>query len=74
MKSEVREQGSYHEVLPNHISDEAAFVLSEFLNTLALTCDEKYFTQLRRHAEQLYPPQLPGFVVERSIDAGDDDF
>ncbi len=61
MKPEAIEQDSYHDLLPNCLSDEAAFVLSEFLNTLALTCDEKYFAQLRRHAEQLYQPPLSGF-------------
>jgi len=43
-------------LFPGSLSDEAAFELSEFLNTLALACDEKYFVQLRRyvneHAEQ----------------------
>ncbi len=35
--------------LPELISDETAFALSEVLHWLALTCDEKYFVQIRRH-------------------------
>ncbi|MES9902672.1 MAG: hypothetical protein ABW168_08310 [Sedimenticola sp.] len=37
-----------------HLSDEAAFALSEVLHWLALTCDEKYFTQIRRHMVTLH--------------------
>lgn len=39
--------------LPESISDETAFVLSEVLHWLALTCDEKYFVQIRRHMATL---------------------
>lgn len=74
MKPEATKQDSDHEVLPNHLSDEAAFVLSEFLNTLALACDEKYFAQLRRHAEQLYQLPLPGFDEGFSNEGEEDDF
>jgi hypothetical protein len=35
---------------PENLSDEAAFALSETLHWLAMTCEEKYFIQLRRHA------------------------
>lgn len=41
-------------VFPNQLSDEAAFALSEILHWMALTCDEKYFAQIRRHADTLY--------------------
>jgi len=34
---------------PESISDEAAFVLSETLHWLALTCDEKYYSKIRRY-------------------------
>jgi hypothetical protein len=46
-------------LLPNHLSDEAAFVLSEFLNFLALACDEKYYAQIRRYAQSLSVPEPP---------------
>jgi len=36
-------------LFPNHLSDETAFELSEWLNMLALLCDEKYYAQIRRH-------------------------
>ncbi|MES9904008.1 MAG: hypothetical protein ABW168_15205 [Sedimenticola sp.] len=36
-------------LFPEQLSDEAAFALSEVLHWLALTCDEKYFAQIRRH-------------------------
>ena len=36
-------------LFPNHLSDEAAFELSELLNMLALRFDEKYYAQIRRH-------------------------
>jgi hypothetical protein len=61
-------------LFPNHISDEAAFELSEFLHVLALTCDEKYFAQLRRHidaqTEQQYLLDLtmPGDIEEEDND------
>ena len=35
--------------LPENLSDEAAFALSEALHGLAIACDEKYFAQIRRH-------------------------
>ena len=34
---------------PEQLSDEAAFALSEMLHWLALTCEERYFAQIRRH-------------------------
>ena len=33
----------------NHLSEEAAFEISELLNMLALLFDEKYYAQIRRH-------------------------
>jgi len=39
----------HEDLLPVSISDEAAYVLSEFLNDLALACDEKYYAQIRRY-------------------------
>ncbi len=44
--------------LPESISDEAAFALSETLHWLTLTCDEKYFGQIRRHIKTLNEDQL----------------
>jgi hypothetical protein len=41
-------------LFPEQLSDEAAFALSEALHWLALTCDEKYFAQIRRHTDTLY--------------------
>jgi len=38
---------------PESLSDEAAFALSETLHWLAMTCEEKYLAQLRRHAATL---------------------
>ncbi len=35
--------------LPENLSDEAAFALSETLHWLAMACDEKYYAQIRRH-------------------------
>lgn len=49
-------------LFPDGISDEAASVLSAFLQALAAACDSRYFTQLRRyHARQQHPydPQRP---------------
>ena len=40
-------------LLPESISDETAFVLSEVVHWLALTCDEKYYVQIRRHMATL---------------------
>lgn len=37
------------DLLPEEISDEAAHHLVEFISTLALTLEDHYFTQLRRH-------------------------
>jgi len=71
MKPEAIKQDSYHDLLPNYLSDETAFFLSEFLNTLALTCDEKYFAQLRRYAEHLYQPPVPG--VDEGFSNGDEE-
>ena len=42
---------------PENLSDEAAFVLSETLHWLAMTCEEKYFAQIRRHAATLNQPK-----------------
>ncbi len=61
----------YHEStgswLPNHLSDEAAFALSEFFNGLALACDEKYYAQIRRYTQSLIMPEPPDW------DSSDDD-
>ncbi len=43
---------------PESLSDEAAFALSDALHWLALTCDEKYFGQIRRHIATLNEDQL----------------
>lgn len=54
-------------LLPNHLSDEAAFELSAFLNCLALACDEKYYAQIRRYTQSLIMPKPP------DRDSSDDD-
>lgn len=41
-------------LFPETISDEAAFALSEVLHWLAMTCDEKYLAQIRRHMDTLH--------------------
>lgn len=49
-------------LFPKGISDEAASVLCEFLQDLALACDSHYFVQLRNyHSQQmnLYDPEQP---------------
>jgi hypothetical protein len=45
-------------VLPELLSDEAAFALSEALHWLVLVCDEKYFGQIRRHMATLNEDRL----------------
>ena len=42
---------------PEALSDEAAFALSEVLHWLAMACDEKYFSQIRRHMAIRYPTE-----------------
>ena len=37
------------DLLPDPISDEAAHVLSVFLNQLVFACEEKYHAQIRRY-------------------------
>lgn len=51
-----------HPLFPDDISDEAASVLCEFVQALALACDSRYFNQLRRyHSKQqnLFDPDHP---------------
>ena len=40
------------ELLPEEMSDEAAWHLVNFMNNLAITLEDHYFTQLRRHAKK----------------------
>lgn len=42
-----------HKLLPDTLSDEAAFNLVEFFSQLALTLESHYFAQMRRHVEQM---------------------
>ena len=56
----------------NHLSDEAAFALSEFLNCLALACDEKYYAQIRRYTQSLIRPEPPDWD-RVDDDLGDND-
>ncbi len=58
--------------LPERLSDEAAFALSEALHWLALSCDEKYLGQIRRHLATLneaepVDPQQP-WLTHKSTD------
>ena len=49
-------------IFPNHLSDEAASQLAEFLYSLAAACEHRYFTQIRRHhsgQRNLYDPEKP---------------
>ncbi len=59
-------------LFPNHLSDEAAFVLAEFLNCLALACDEKYYAQIRHYTQSLIIPEPPDWDTSDD-DWGDDD-
>ena len=48
---------------PGNLSDEAARALSEWLQQLALACENHYFVQLRRHRDtrqmELADPEQP---------------
>lgn len=39
-------------LLPNHISDESAAVLCDFLAELSMAADGRYLCQVRRHREE----------------------
>jgi hypothetical protein len=52
----------FEPVFPDHLSDEAASALSEFLHHIAAACDNRYFVQLRRYYSRqrnLYDPDEP---------------
>ncbi len=56
MKSELQP------VFPDKISDKTAALLSEFLNSLAVECDARYFVQLRRYyarKQTVFDPDHP---------------
>ncbi|VAX13071.1 hypothetical protein MNBD_GAMMA24-1047 [hydrothermal vent metagenome] len=60
-------------LFPNHLSDEAAFELSESLNMPALLCDGKYFAQIRRHLNTRPEQQCSiGFATQKNIEEEDD--
>ncbi len=40
---------------PPNLSDEAAYEISEFLEALSLAFEERYFGQIRRHRQAIYP-------------------
>lgn len=42
-----------HELLPENISDEAAYHLVTFFSELALELEAYYFTQMRRHLDSV---------------------
>lgn len=44
-----------HELLPEDISDEAAYHLVAFLSALALELESHYLAQIRRHLESVCP-------------------
>lgn len=49
-------------LFPEHLTDEVASVLSAFLHDLAAACENRYFTQLRRHHEGqriIHDPEHP---------------
>ena len=49
-------------LFPNHLSDEAAAALCDFLQALAGACESRYLTQLHRHHAgqlNLYDPESP---------------
>ena len=39
-------------LLPNHISDESAAVLCDFLAELSMAAESRYFCQIRRYREE----------------------
>ena len=41
--------------LPPNLSDEAAYEIFEFLEALTLAFEERYFAQIRRHRQAIYP-------------------
>ena len=40
---------------PPDLSDEAAYEILEFLEALTLAFEERYFAQIRRHRQAIYP-------------------
>ena len=51
-----------HRLFPDDISDETAAVLSELLYELAVACETRYLTQIRRYhngQKNLYDPERP---------------
>ena len=53
---------NFEPLFPDDISDEAASVLSNFLYSLAMACESRYFIQLQRHddrRQQAYDPGQP---------------
>ena len=46
-------------ILPEKMSDEAAYYLVNFLMDIALALESRYFSQIRRYAEDNAPPSHP---------------
>ncbi len=44
----MNQQNPFEKILPDHLSDEAAFILWEYLRELTMICEEKYGHQISR--------------------------
>lgn len=51
-----------NDLLPDEISDEAAHVLVCFLENLGQLMGSHYYTQCRRHWQEIDPPRLPDYL------------
>ena len=56
---------------PPNLSDEAAYEIHEFLDTLTLAFEERYFRQIRRHYRQIHPKRSD--LSECPWEPGDDE-
>ena len=46
-------------LLPEEISDEAAYHLVNFVSDLNLAVDSRYYAQVRRYIKDSQPPDMP---------------
>ena len=60
-----------HSLLPEEISDEAAYQLTEFLYELAIAVESHYIEQLRPYTAARHPSSYPACHQENKSD--DDD-
>jgi hypothetical protein len=55
------------EILPDEISDEAAYHLVTFFTKLTTELESRYFAQMRRYIRDNSPPELPDILKESGI-------